>query len=79
EAAALHPYSLPTVPYKQSQPAKSASAPPVVHFETHAPLTIYAQPGQSAQDIARGVARQLDERERKTRAKAPSNFSDQEG
>lgn len=79
EAAPLHPYSLPTVAYKQSQPAKSASAPPVMHFETHAPITIYAQPGQSAQDIAREVARQLDERERKTRAKARSNFSDQGG
>ncbi|MDT7449483.1 phage tail tape measure protein [Citrobacter koseri] len=79
EAAPLHPYSLPTVAYKQSQPAKSASVPPVMHFETHAPITIYAQPGQSAQDIAREVARQLDERERKTRAKAHSNFSDQGG
>ncbi len=79
EAAPLHPYSLPTVAYKQSQPAKSASAPPVMHFETHAPITIYAQPGQSAQDIAREVARQLDERERKTKAKARSNFSDQGG
>lgn len=79
EAAPLHPYSLPTVTYKQSQPAKSASAPPVMHFETHAPITIYVQPGQSAQDIAREVARQLDERERKTRAKARSNFSDQGG
>lgn len=78
EAAPLHPYSLPTVAYK-SQPAKYASAPPVMHFETHAPITIYAQPGQSAQDIAREVARQLDERERKTRAKARSNFSDQGG
>lgn len=46
EAAPLHPYSLPTVAYKQSQPAKSASAPPVMHFETHAPITIYAQPGR---------------------------------
>ncbi|ENQ7569272.1 phage tail tape measure protein [Salmonella enterica] len=79
EAAPLHPYSLPTVAYKQSQPAKSASVRPVMHFETHAPITIYAQPGQSAQDIAREVARQLDERERKTRAKARSNFSDQGG
>jgi len=79
EAAPLHPYSLPTVAYKQSQPAKSASVQPVMHFETHAPVTIYAQPGQSAQDIAREVARQLDERERKTRAKARSNFSDQGG
>ncbi len=44
-----------------------------------AALTIYAQPGQSAQDIAREVARQLDERERRARAKARSNFSDQGG
>lgn len=79
EAAPLHPYSLPTAAYKQSQPAKSASTPPVMHFETHAPITIYAQPGQSAQDIAREIARQLDERERKARAKARSNFSDQGG
>ncbi|HCA7080940.1 TPA: phage tail tape measure protein [Citrobacter sedlakii] len=79
ESAPLHPYSLPAMAYKQSQPAKSASVPPVMHFETHAPITIYAQPGQNAQDIAREVARQLDERERKTRAKARSNFSDQGG
>jgi phage-related tail protein len=50
-----------------------------MHYETHAPITIYAQPGQNAQDIAREVARQLDERERRTRAKARSNFSDQGG
>ncbi|EIZ9483976.1 phage tail tape measure protein [Cronobacter sakazakii] len=79
EATPMHPYSLPTMAYKQSQPAKSASPPPVMRVETHAPITIYAQPGQSAQDIAREVARQLEERERKARAKARSNFSDQGG
>jgi TP901 family phage tail tape measure protein len=79
EAAPLHPYSLPTVAYKQSQPAKSASAPPVIRYEINAPIHITAQPGQSAQDIAREVARQLDARERKARAKARSNFSDQGG
>lgn len=79
EAAPLHPYSLPNVAYKQSQPAKSASAPPVIRYEINAPIHITAQPGQSAQDIAREVARQLDERERKARAKARSNFSDQGG
>ncbi len=36
-------------------------------------------PGQSAQDIAREVARQLDERERRLKAKARSNYSDQGG
>lgn len=79
EAAPLHPFSLPAMAYKQRQPAKADRAPAVMHFETHAPITIYAQPGQNAQDIAREVARQLDERERKTRAKARSNFSDQGG
>ncbi|HEM6828683.1 TPA: phage tail tape measure protein [Citrobacter koseri] len=79
EAAPLHPYSLPAVAYKQSQPAKSASVQPVIRYEINAPIHITAQPGQSAQDIAREVARQLDERERKARAKARSNFSDQGG
>lgn len=79
EAAPLHPYSLPAMAYKQSQPAKSASVQPVIRYEINAPIHITAQPGQSAQDIAREVARQLDERERKARAKARSSFSDQGG
>ena len=48
-------------------------------FETQAQIIIQALPGQSAQDIAQEVARQLDERERRMRAKARSNFSDQGG
>ncbi|EGT4448338.1 phage tail tape measure protein [Cronobacter sakazakii] len=79
EAAPLHPFSLPAMAYQQSQPAKADRAPAVMHFETHAPITIYTQPGQNPQDIAREVARQLDERERRTRAKARSNYSDQGG
>lgn len=79
EAAPLHPFSLPATAYRQSQPVKAVSAPAVMHFETHAPITIHAQPGQSPQDIAREVARQLDERERRTRAKARSSYSDQGG
>ncbi|ELY6402190.1 phage tail tape measure protein [Cronobacter sakazakii] len=79
EAAPLHPFSLPAMAYQQSQPAKADRAPAVMRFETHAPITIYAQPGQNPQDIAREVARQLDERERRTRAKARSNYSDQGG
>lgn len=78
EAVPLHPMSLPAATYR-APPEKSASKPAVMHFETHAPITIYAQPGQNAQDIAREVARQLDERERRARAKARSNFSDQGG
>lgn len=78
EAAPLHPYSLPARAY-QTQPVKADRPPSVIRYEINAPIHIVAQPGQSAQDIAREVARQLDERERRARAKARSNFSDQGG
>lgn len=78
EAAPLHPFSLPAKAY-QTQPVKADSPPSVIRYEINAPIHIVAQPGQSAQDIAREVARQLDERERRARAKARSNFSDQGG
>ncbi|ECF6100267.1 phage tail tape measure protein [Salmonella enterica subsp. diarizonae] len=78
EAAPLHPFSLPARAY-QTQPVKADSPPSVIRYEINAPIHIVAQPGQSAQDIAREVARQLDERESRARAKARSNFSDQGG
>lgn len=78
EVAPLHPFSLPSRAY-QTQPVKADSPPSVIRYEINAPIHIVAQPGQSAQDIAREVARQLDERERRARAKARSNFSDQGG
>lgn len=78
ETAPLHPFSLPVRAY-QTQTAKADSPPPVIRYEINAPIHITAQPGQSAQDIAREVARQLDERERRARAKARSNYSDQGG
>ena len=78
EAAPLHPFSLPARAY-QTQPVKADSPPSVIRYEINAPIHIVALSGQSAQDIAREVARQLDERERRARAKARSNFSDQGG
>ena len=78
EAAPLHPMSLPAATYRAPQ-EKTASQPPAVRYEINAPIHIVAQPGQSAQDIAREVARQLDERERRARAKARSSYSDQGG
>ncbi|MDX6042981.1 phage tail tape measure protein [Scandinavium lactucae] len=78
EAVPLHPMSLPAVTYRAPS-EKPASQPSVVRYEINAPIHIVAQPGQNAQDIAREVARQLDERERRARAKARSNFSDQGG
>lgn len=78
EAAPLHPMSLPAATYRASA-EKTASQPSVVRYEINAPIHIIAQPGQSAQDIAREVARQLDDRERRARAKARSSYSDQGG
>ncbi|QLY61701.1 phage tail tape measure protein [Citrobacter freundii] len=78
EAAPLHPMSLPASTYRVPV-EKAASQPSVVRYEINAPIHITAQPGQSAQDIAREVARQLDDRERRARAKARSNYSDQGG
>jgi len=78
ETVPLHPFSLPVRMY-QPQPVKTDSPPTIIRYEINAPIHITAQPGQSAQDIAREVARQLDERERRARAKARSNFSDQGG
>lgn len=77
-AAPLHPMSLPAANYRDGA-AKNSLPPTVMHFETHAPITIYAHPGQNAQDLAREVARQLDERERQARARARSNYRDQGG
>ncbi|WP_454551285.1 phage tail tape measure protein [Klebsiella aerogenes] len=78
EAAPLHPMSLPAASYRPAA-EKPAGTRPVFQFETQAQIIIQAQPGQSAQDIAQEVARQLDERERRMRAKARSSFSDQGG
>jgi len=58
---------------------KADSPPTIIRYEINAPIHITAQPGQSVQDVAREVARQLDERERRARAKARSNYSDQGG
>lgn len=78
EAAPLHPMSLPAASYRPVTD-KPAGSQPVYQFETHAQIIIQALPGQSAQDIAQEVARQLDARERRMKAKARSNFSDQGG
>ncbi|MBP2850517.1 phage tail tape measure protein [Dickeya oryzae] len=79
-AQPMHPFSLPASQYSSAGQAYSAgrlaTAAPVT---VNAPISIYTQPGQNATDIAREVARQLDERERRARAKSRSNYSDQGG
>lgn len=78
DAAPLHPFSLP-VKSGAAMMGQSASVQPVIRVDAPTQIIIQAQPGQNAQDIAREVARQLDERDRRIRAKARSNYSDQGG
>ncbi|WP_347290264.1 phage tail tape measure protein [Kluyvera georgiana] len=78
DTAPLHPFSLP-VKSGAVMMGQGASAQPVFHVDAPTQIIIQAQPGQNAQDIAREVARQLDERDRRIRAKARSNYSDQGG
>lgn len=78
DAAPLHPFSLP-VKSGAAMMGQSASIQPVIRVDAPTQIIIQAQPGQNAQDIAREVARQLDERDRRIRAKARSNYSDQGG
>lgn len=78
DAAPLHPFSLP-VKSGAAMMGQSDSVQPVIRVDAPTQIIIQAQPGQNAQDIAREVARQLDERDRRIRAKARSNYSDQGG
>lgn len=78
ELPPLHPLALPTKG-GEAMVSRAATVPPAQRIEAPTQIIIQTQPGQSAQDIAREVARQLDERERRLKAKARSNYSDQGG
>ncbi|HAW9432416.1 phage tail tape measure protein [Escherichia coli] len=78
ELPPLHPLALPTKG-GEAIVSRAATVPLVQRIEAPTQIIIQTQPGQSAQDIAREVARQLDERERRLKAKARSNYSDQGG
>ena len=78
ELPPLHPLALPAKG-GEAVVGRAATVPPVYRIEAPTQITIQTQPGQSAQDIAREVARQLDERERRLKAKVRSNYSDQGG
>ncbi|EEX1852306.1 phage tail protein [Escherichia coli] len=78
ELPPLHPLALPAKG-GEAMVSRAAAVPPVYSIEAPTQIIIQTQPGQSAQDIAREVARQLDERERRLKAKARSNYSDQGG
>ncbi|EHI0580309.1 phage tail protein [Escherichia coli] len=78
ELPQLHPLALPAKG-GEAIVSRAATVPLVQRIEAPTQIIIQTQPGQSAQDIAREVARQLDERERRLKAKARSNYSDQGG
>ncbi len=78
ELPPLHPLALPAKG-GEAMVSRGATVQPVHRIEAPTQIIIQTQPGQSAQDIAREVARQLDERERRLKAKARSNYSDQGG
>ncbi|MER2593925.1 phage tail tape measure protein [Escherichia coli] len=78
ELPPLHPLALPAKG-GEAIVSRAATVPPVYRIEAPTQIIIQTQSGQSAQDIAREVARQLDERERRLKAKARSNYSDQGG
>ena len=78
EAAPLHPMSLPAASYRPAA-EKQAGGQPVIHIESNPQFIIQALPGQSSQEIAKEVARLFAEHERRLRAKARSNYSDQGG
>ncbi|HDP5414264.1 TPA: phage tail tape measure protein [Escherichia coli] len=78
ELPPLHPLALPAKG-GEAIVSRAATVPLVQRIEAPTQIIIQTQPGQSAQDIAREVARQLDERERRLKAKARSNYSEQGG
>lgn len=78
-AKPLHPFSLPVQEYRESAPAggqlSSVAGPTFGAIN----INIHPTPNQSPADIAREVARQLDELNRKAAARTRSSFRDQGG
>ncbi|WP_252318445.1 MULTISPECIES: hypothetical protein [Symbiopectobacterium] len=78
ETAAMASAAMNMSAYRPIAPTAQASAAPST-VSIHAPISIVAQPGQSAQDIAQEVARQFEQRERSARSRAFSQYSYQGG
>ncbi|MGS0627257.1 MULTISPECIES: phage tail tape measure protein [Photorhabdus] len=75
--APLHIQSLPVQAYPQIQ--EKVEKRHQIQYRNESPvyhINIYGAPGQSAQDIAAVVRRELDDRERKQQARLRSSFSD---
>ncbi|MDN4386569.1 phage tail tape measure protein [Citrobacter portucalensis] len=79
-AKPLHPFSLPIQEYRDiAQPDYQNGGATGTAAQPSAVINIYPTPAQSPADIAREVARQLDELNRKAAAKSRSSFKDQGG
>ncbi|MBS0858613.1 phage tail tape measure protein [Providencia rettgeri] len=75
-AKPIHPYALPANSYQSAPTTTNQSN----HAANTAPITInvYPLPNQSANDIAREVARQLEQNQRREQARRLSRYQDSE-
>ncbi|TDN51025.1 TP901 family phage tail tape measure protein [Buttiauxella sp. JUb87] len=77
-AKPLHPFSLPVQEYRESVlPSRQSGATAAAAIPPPAIINIHPAPSQSPADIAREVARLLDEHNRKAAARTRSSFKDQ--
>ncbi|RFU89057.1 phage tail tape measure protein [Citrobacter gillenii] len=77
-AKPLHPFSLPVQEYRESaQPVRQNGGTTAAPVMGQININIHPGPNQSPNDIAREVARQLDELNRKAAARTRSSFRDQ--
>lgn len=77
-AKPLHPFSLPAQEYRESvKPSRQSGATTAAALPPPAIINIHPAPSQSPADIAREVARLLDEHNRKAAARSRSSYKDQ--
>ncbi|MCX9039104.1 hypothetical protein NLN82_24105 [Citrobacter portucalensis] len=78
-ARPLHPHSLPATEYAATRQVAATAAAQSSMAAGPVVINIYPQSGQSATDIAREVARQLEAHNRRQQARQRSSFRDQGG
>lgn len=77
-AKPLHPFSLPVQEYRESvQPSRQSGGTATAAIPPSVIINIHPAPSQSPTDIAREVARLLDEHNRKAAARSRSSYKDQ--
>ncbi len=78
QTAPLHFQSLPVHAYSEVQERAERNQPQQHREAPQYHIYVYGSPGQSAQDIARMVRHELEQRERMQQARLRSSFSDRE-